>query len=57
MNLLKLRRKAHKLGMIILVVNDKYVVTNMGLKYPVEKTCNNLEEVEKYLTKINLELV
>jgi len=43
--------------MIILVVNDKYVVTNMGLKYPVEKTCNNLEEVEKYLTKINLELV
>jgi len=57
MNLLKLRRKVHKLGMVILEVNGEYVVTDMGLKYPVEKTCNNLEEVEKYLTKINLEIV
>ena len=53
MNLLVLRRKAHKLGMIILEMNNKYVVTDMGLKYSREKTCNNLEEVEKYLTKIN----
>jgi len=43
--------------MVILEVNGEYVVTDMGLKYPVEKTCNNLEEVEKYLTKINLEIV
>jgi len=43
--------------MIILEINGRYVVTDMDLKYPVEKTCDNLEEVEKYLTKINLEIV
>ena len=48
MQLAKLRYKLHKQGLLIIPKGDLFLVTDNGVKYPIDLEFKSLDDIEKW---------